>query len=152
MKKYVLWTLFALISGALLGKITFDKYEKIDVKNTIKIDTNVYALKYKTYLSVEEMKDDITNIDRYIYIQKDDKVTAYVAISKDKENINKINDIYNVKNIFLTKEIININNDEFIQNLSEYEKLLSVAEDEKSLLIIENQILSCYEKLVVENE
>lgn len=152
MKKYVLWTLFALISGALLGKITFDKYEKIDVKNTIKIDTNVYALKYKTYLSVEEMKDDITNIDRYIYIQKDDKVTAYVAISKDKENINKINDIYKVKNIFLTKEIININNDEFIQNLSEYEKLLSVAEDEKSLLIIENQILSCYEKLVVENE
>lgn len=152
MKKYVLWTLFALISGALLGKITFDKYEKIDVKNTIKIDTNVYALKYKTYLSVEEMKDDITNIDRYIYIQKDDKVTAYVAISNDKENINKINDIYKVKNIFLTKEIININNDEFIQNLSEYEKLLSVAEDEKSLLIIENQILSCYEKLVVENE
>lgn len=152
MKKYVLWTLFALISGALLGKITFDKYEKIDVENTIKIDTNVYALKYKTYLSVEEMKDDITNIDRYIYIQKNDKVTAYVAISKDKENINKINDIYKVKNIFLTKEIININNDEFIQNLSEYEKLLSVAEDEKSLLIIENQILSCYEKLVVENE
>ena len=35
MKKTIIWVLFALLSGALLGKITFDRYEKIDTKNVI---------------------------------------------------------------------------------------------------------------------
>ena len=34
------------------------------------------------------------------------------------------------------------------QNLNEYEKLLSATDDEASLLIIERQILSCYESVV----
>ena len=40
-------------------------------------------------------------------------------------------------------------NEEFIQNLNEDEKLVSASLDEKSLLIIEKQILSCYEELMV---
>ena len=43
---------------------------------------------------------------------------------------------------------VKIDNDEFIQNLNEYEKLLSATDDEASLLIIERQILSCYESVV----
>lgn len=152
MKKTIFWIFFALASGSLLGKITFDKYKNIDIENVIKLDTNVYMLKYKTYSSIDSMKDDITQIDRYIYIEKDNHVTVYIAISLEERNIDKINDIYKKKNILLSKEFININNDEFIQNLKEYEKLLSATEDEKSLLIIQNQILSCYEKLVVNNE
>lgn len=152
MKKTIFWILFALVSGSLLGKITFDKYKNIDTQNVMKLDTNVYMLKYKTYNSFDLMKEDITQIDRYVYIEKNNQITAYLAIGLEEENINKINNIYNKKNIFLSKEIVNINNDEFIQNLKEYEKLLAATEDEKSLLIIQNQILSCYEKLVVDNE
>lgn len=152
MKKTIFWIFFALASGSLLGKITFDKYKNIDIENVIKLDTNVYMLKYKTYNSVDSMKDDITQIDRYIYIEKDNQITVYIAIGLEEQNIDKINNIYKKKNISLSKELININNDEFIQNLKEYEKLLSATEDEKSLLIIQNQILSCYEKLVVDNE
>ena len=152
MKKYFLWIMFALVSGSLLGKVTFDKYKKLEVENTFKVDTNIYALKYKSYSSIEEMKDDMTFLDRYIYIQNENIITVYVALSKEEENIDKINDIYKKKDIKLIKESIIINNEEFIQNLSEYEKLLAATDDEKSLLIIENQILSCYEKLVVENE
>ena len=152
MKKTIFWILFALVSGSLLGKITFDKYKNIDSQNVMKLDTNVYMLKYKTYNSFDLMKEDITQIDRYVYIEKNNQITAYLAIGLEEENINKINNIYNKKNIFLSKEIVNINNDEFIQNLKEYEKLLAATEDEKSLLIIQNQILSCYEKLVVDNE
>lgn len=152
MKKTFLWIFLALISGALLGKFTFDKYENLEVENTIKIDNSVYALLIGTYDSVDEMKDEITNVDRYIYLKETDKVKAYAGISATENNIEKIKDIYDEKNISLMVEKINITNDEFIQNLNEYEKLLSVAEDEKSLLIIEKQILSCYEELVAEDE
>lgn len=152
MKKTFIWVFVALVSGALLGKITFDKYEKLDVQNVINLNDKVYMLKYGTYANLDEMHDDVTGVDRYVYIEKNDRVTAYVAASTTRKNANKIKDIYSAKNINLTIEKVTINNDEFIQNLNEYEKLLDATEDEKSLLIIENQILSCYEEMVVNNE
>lgn len=152
MKKTIFLVILALASGAFLGKFTFDKYENLNVENTIKVDNNVYALLIGAYDNKEDMKDSITNIDRYIYLSLNGEIKAYVAISSTKSNIQKIKKIYDDKNINLKIEKINISNDEFIQNLNEYEKLLSVAEDEKSLLIIENQILSCYEELVIKDE
>ena len=152
MKKTIFLVILALASGAFLGKLTFDKYENLNVENTIKVDNNVYALLIGAYDNKEDMKDSITNVDRYIYLSLNGEIKAYVAISAEKSNIQKIKKIYDDKNINLKTEKINISNDEFIQNLNEYEKLLSVAEDEKSLLIIENQILSCYEELVIKDE
>ena len=152
MKKTLFWVFMALISGAFLGKVTFDKYENLDIQNVISLNNKIYMLKYGTYANLDEMQDDVTGVDRYIYIQDGDRISAYVAISTTKKNINVIKDIYLSKNLKLTIEKVTINNDEFVQNLNEYEKLLEATEDEKSLLIIENQILSCYEKVVVNNE
>lgn len=152
MKKTILWILAALISGAILGKVTFDKYEKIDVQSVINFNNSVYMLKYGTYANLDEMYDKVTNVDRYVYIEKESGVSAYVGISTTKKNANKIKDIYLDKKIELTVEKVTIDNEEFIQNLNEYEKLLEATEDEKSLLIIQNQILSCYEETVVNNE
>lgn len=152
MKKTILWVLLALISGAILGKVTFDKYEKIDVQNVISYNNKVYMLRYGTYSDLDEMYEKVTDVDRYIYIEEEDGVSAYVGVSTTKKNANKIKDVYLDKKIELMVEKVTINNDEFIQNLNEYEKLLDATEDEKSLLIIENQILSCYEETVVNNE
>lgn len=150
MKKVFLWSFFALTTSFLLGKFTIDKYEKTN--EVIDYETNLYMLKINTYDSVLNMNNSIKDFDRYIYIEEEEKVTAYVAISTSLKNIEKINKIYSNKNINLTIEEVLINNDEFIQNLNEYEKLLELTEDEKSLLMIQNQILSCYDKLVVNYE
>lgn len=152
MKKTIFWIFLALVSGSLLGKFTFDTYENIEVRNVININDKVYMLKYGTYENVEQMIEEIIDIDRYIYIEEENKVTAYIGISTTKENINKIKSIYDKKGIITSIEKLTISNDEFIQNLNEYEKLLSATEDESSLLIIQKQILSCYEELVANNE
>lgn len=152
MKKTFIWVLIALLSGALLGKFTFDRYKNIDTMNVISYDKEIYMLKYGTYDSLDDMSNKITNVDRYIYIEKDNKVTAYVGIAKNLENANKIKDIYSAKNIKVTVVKETIDNEEFIQNLNEYEKLLEASDDEKSLLIIEKQILSCYEEVVVNDK
>lgn len=148
MKKTIIWVLFALLSGALLGKITFDRYEKIDTKNVISYNNYVYMLKYGSYKTVDDMLGKITDIDRYIYITDENKTTAYISIAKTKENLGKIKKIYDAKKIKTTISKVKIDNDEFIQNLNEYEKLLSATDDSSSLLIIERQILSCYESVV----
>ena len=152
MKKTMFWIILALASGSLLGKYTFDTYENIEVSNVISINDKVYMLKYGTYGNIEQMVDEITDIDRYIYIEEENKVTAYIGIATTKENINKIKSIYDKKGIITSVQKLTISNDEFIQNLNEYEKLLSATEDDTSLIIIQKQILSCYEELVANNE
>lgn len=152
MKKTFIWVLIALLSGALLGKFTFDRYENVDTRNVISYDKEIYMLKYGAYDNLDDMSNKVTNVDRYIYIEKDNKVTAYVGIAKTYENANKIKDIYDAKNIKVTVVKETIDNEEFIQNLNEYEKLLEASDDEKSLLIIEKQILSCYEEVVVNDK
>lgn len=142
----------ALVSGAFLGKTTFDRYKKVDSINVISNNTNVYALRYGKYANLDEMQDDVTLVDRYIYIESKDDVSAYVALATTRDSINKIKKVYKDKNLNLTVSKVNIENEEFIENLNEYEKLLKATDDYKSLLIIENQILSCYMNLVVDNE
>ncbi len=142
----------ALICGALLGKFTFDRYENLEVQNVISYDNNVYLLRYGTYKTLDDMSNSITDIDRYIYIQKDDEISAYVAIAKSLDSANKLKKIYDAKKIDVLVVKQKIENDEFIQNLNEYEKLLAATDDENSLLIIEKQILSCYESVVVKDE
>ena len=152
MKNTIIWVMLALLSGVVLGKMTFNKYKKVDTINVMKDDNEVYMLKYATYDNEDDMYDNMTGIDRYIYIQDENKITVYISITKTKENAKKLQNVYLNKNINSTIVKVNIDNDEFIQNLTEYEKLLSASEDDKSLLIIENQILSCYEQVVVNNE
>ena len=152
MKKMILWILLAVTSGGLLGKFTFDKYENFEVENTFKVNTEVYALFYDSFSSEDEMKNQTTSLDRYIFLLNDNSFDVYIALSVKEDNINKIKQIYDKKNIKSNIVKININHDEFIQNLTEYEKLLSATDDDKSLFIIENQILSCYEDLAVNYE
>ena len=152
MKKTILWILLAGISGIILGRLTFNKYENLTVENTIKLDDGVYMLKYGTYDSFDLMINDMSSIERFVYIKENEKYKAYIAISKSMDNINKIKKIYDNKNNNLEIEQVNIDNNEFILNLDEYEKLLDACEDEKSILIVVNQILSCYEKLVSNDE
>ncbi len=144
--------MFAILSGAVLGKTTFDKYSSLKVDEVISYNANTYMLKYKTYSSKKKMEEDVKKIDRYIYIKDGNDITVYLAIASSKDNIKKIKKIYDEENIKTSIKRVDIENEEFIQNLNEYEKLLTAAYSKSSLITIENQILSCYEKLVVNDE
>lgn len=152
MKKTIIWVIFALISGAILGRLTFNKYENLNVTNVVRLDDSVYMIKYGSYNNYDDMLSSMSSFERYVYVKNNDIYNSYIAISKSSSNINKIFNIYkdNYPNIKI--EMVNIQNNEFIQNLDEYEKLLDATSDSNSLLIIENQILSCYEKMVDQDE
>ena len=150
MKKTLIWIFFAILSGLLLGNFTFSRYESLNSLNVMKQEDNkIYMIRYKTYNEIEDMISDMTDIQRYVYTKNDNIYVTYIGITKTKENAKKIVALYKEKELKIeTQEMYN---DEFLQNLTEYEKLLDESIDEKSIIIIQNQILSCYEKLVVNN-
>ncbi|MEG2620961.1 MAG: hypothetical protein RSA10_02570 [Bacilli bacterium] len=147
MKKNLIWMFLAVISGLALGKLTFDKYENKDVVKA-SATMNVYMIKYGTYASVDEMKAKIIEVNKYMYIEKDKSVSAYVGVVLNKNNANKVARIYN--NVTLEK--VSIDNEAFMECLKEYEKLLDVTDDKNSILIIEKQVINKYEELVVQSE
>ncbi len=152
MKKNIIWVLIAIASGICLGLITFNKYEDLEVQKVISYNDNVYALYYGSYKNFDDMRKKTNDIDRYVYINDGEKINVYIALAGKEKNIKKLKVVYEEEGIYTKIEKVNIDNDEFIQNLNEYEKLLDATEKNSSLIIIENQILSIYEKLVIQDE
>ena len=152
MKKNIIWLLIAIVSGISLGLLTFNRYEDLEVQKVISYNDNVYALYYGSYDSFEMLKKKTSGIERYIYIKDGNKVSVYIALAGKEKNIKKLKQVYEEEGIYTKVTKINIDNDEFIQNLNEYEKLLDATDTSSSLIVIENQILSTYEKLVIQDE
>lgn len=152
MKKKVLSILFALIFGLLIGKTIIDKYDNNTVVAAKTFNSEVYAIYYGSYNSLKEVDSNVEELDKYIYIEEGNIYYVYLAITKTRQNAIKFKDIYkDLKNkVSIVK--INIDNNEFILNLEEYEKLLNETTDKNSLIIIENQILACYLDTVVNDD
>ena len=148
MKKTIILIIIAISSGLLLGKYTFDRYYEFNAQEVFDYENNVYMIKYGTYNSYDEMINNTIDLNRYVFVNDNNLYTVYISITKTLGNAKKILTIYNKKYNDLEIEKVPISNDEFIQNLTEYEKLLDASFDEKNLAIVQNQILSSYEKLV----
>lgn len=148
MKKTIILIIIAISSGLLLGKYTFDRYYEFNAQEVFNYENNVYMVKYGTYNSYDEMINNTIDLNRYVFVNDNNLYTVYISITKTLGNAKKILTIYNKKYNDLEIEKVPISNDEFIQNLTEYEKLLGASFDEKNLAIVQNQILSSYEKLV----
>ena len=152
MKKKILSILFAIIFGLLIGKSIINKYDNNSLVVAKTFDNEVYAILYGTFNSLKEVDQNTKELDKYIYIEEGNVYYVYLAITKTKENAIKFKKIYKDLNAKVSIVKINIDNNEFILNLEEYEKLLNETTDKNSLVIIENQILACYLDSVVNND
>lgn len=152
MKKKVLSILFAIIFGLLIGKGIINKYDNNSIVAAKTFDNEVYAILYGSYNSLKEVDENTRELDKYIYIEEGNLYYVYLALSKTKENAVKFKNIYKDLNSKVSIVKINIDNNEFMLNLEEYEKLLNETTDKNSLIIIENQILACYLDTVVNDD
>ena len=151
MKKMFLLTLVAMISGFLLGKFTFGKYEKInETLNATKEASYIYMINYGSYDNKDKMINELKEIDKYIYSYENNMYNAYIGITGNMNNAQKIKNIYNNSNLQIQK--IYISNDNFIKKLKNYDKLIAATEDNNSLIILQKQILILYEDMVIKNE
>ena len=152
MKKKVLSILFAIIFGLLIGKGIINKYDNNAIVAAKTFDNEVYAILYDSYNSLKEVDENTRELDKYIYIEEGNLYYVYLALTKTKENAVKFKNTYKDLNNKVSIVKINIDNNEFILNLEEYEKLLNETTDKNSLIIIENQILACYLDTVVNDD
>ena len=132
-KKIVTPIFLSVLCGCLCGKVMFGIYEE---KGSSLLDSNlIYLLEDSSYDDYDSMKASTIN-SNYMYYEEDGKYNAVIAITKNKDNIEKIENAYN-KKLNVSKYLISdidINNmleqyDIKLQNTSEESEIQKIIKD-----------------------
>ena len=151
MKKFFITVFFAIMIGVLYGKVIFNQYDK-ELEEVFSENENIYILQQGVYSSLDNVEKNTTKID-YFIIERDDKYyRVYIGITKDKDNINKIREIYTKDGNDIYVREVNNNNMAFLEVLGQYDLLLEKSIEKNQILQIQKQVLAKYEELVIRNE
>lgn len=139
--------LIVIILGVTTGKLLYEKINNVYALN-IKNEDLVYFLQLGVYSSKESMNSDTNDIINKLVIKKNNNYYVYVGISKNKENLKKVSTLYNKLGYNLYLNEIIIKNEEFINNLEQFDLLLNKATTQTEIESINSVILSSYEEMV----
>lgn len=152
MKKYITTFLVALIIGLVIGRFVLNQYTfEGRIVSTFNTGEKVYFIQQGVYSSKENMESGTKTLPYYIYNIEDNKYYVYIGITENSENVDKIKGYYdNLGYITYVKEF-NINNNDFITVLRQYDSLLKESEDLEVIGTICSQVLNKYEELVLKD-
>ena len=137
MKKIIISSIFFIGLGFFSGELIFGSKKDI-FKNFNSKDT-YYFLEEGVYI---DKKDLNKNYVSKRLVEKDNKkYYVYVGITKDKEVIEKLKDIYNSRGISLSIKEKEVNSKEFFENVSQFDFLIKETTEEDEILTIEEVIL-----------
>ena len=150
MKDTLKYIIIASLFGIIVGKYTFNQYEKETIK-TMKEDKYVYLLQYGVYKDENVMKENTKNLKSFLFFLDDKGYHVLIGITKNKKISQKIVDSCDVlTNIYIKR--VKIDNEEFMGILDQYDSLISETNEKEIIVNAQKQILSKYEELVLSNE
>ena len=135
LKKIVVPIFLSVLCGFVFGKLMFSIYED---KGSNVLNSNViYLLQDSSYSDYETMKASGVSAN-YIYYEEDGKYNMVVAMTKNKNNIEKIKEVYG-KDLKVTEYLLS--DDSINDMIDEYDiKLGSTTDGEEIKKIIIDMI------------
>ena len=94
MKKYIVLTVVSVLLSYLMAKIIFMEYKSDKVVALSKSGDKYYFLQLGVYSSYDSMLDNSIKLSNYIYTEDDDKYYVFTCISKNIENMSKMESYY----------------------------------------------------------
>ena len=153
LKNMVVPIVMALGVGFVMGNLLFQQY---DIKNvTLPVLKNADArslsfLQVGVYSTVESMKKNLEGLENYIYVIEDSKYHAYVGITGNALNVDKLTGYY--QELGYITYVKNITNSDatFLEELDKYDELLEKTNDKSAIRVINQNILNSYKELVID--
>ncbi|MBR3362670.1 MAG: hypothetical protein IKG40_01950 [Bacilli bacterium] len=148
MKKYSMPALLSLIIGILMAYFVINQYESYDGITVSKFASKLYFIQSGVYSDKNNMLEDMNKFSSYVYSTEDNMFYSYIGISLSKENALKIQNYFKkIGYETIIKEKI-VDNSDFNEILSQYDKILSKTSDDESIKVICSQVLAKYEEYV----
>lgn len=147
MKKTFMMMIIAVVLGSIAGSFLFSNYKENNVY-AFSNSKKLYFLQEGVYSSIDSVNKNTKDLSNKLVIPDNDKYHVYVGITSNIKNAKKIKNIYKNMGYSIYQKEINVNNNEFLNNIEQFDILLDKA-NKNDLLTIEEVVLSNYEDLVV---
>lgn len=146
MKKRIFITVTLLLIGVVLGTKIYSA--KASIENVFAEGQTYYFLQEGIYSSKKIMEENIQNISPKIVNYDDSKYYVYLGITKDEDNAKKIKKIYSQKGYNIYIKEVKLNNEEFYNNVTQFDLLLNNTNNSNEILKITEVVLANYEETV----
>ena len=144
MKKIIIKGIFFIVIGFFIGQFLFG--EKIELIKRLQKGDTYYFLEEGIYNDYNNI--DNTNINRRIIENKDNKYHVYIGITRDKEVLEKLKNIYERDNINIKVKEINLESLEFKTNVEQFDLLIRNTKDISQILTIEEVVIANYQEII----
>ena len=145
MKKIIIKGILFIVIGFFIGQFLFaDKIELI--KRLQKGDT-YYFLEEGVYNNYDNIQNNL-NINRRVIENNNNKYHVYIGITRDKEVLEKLKEIYKKDNINITVKEKILESVEFKTNVEQFDLLIKQTKDNSQILTIEEVVIANYEEII----
>lgn len=147
MKKTFLLSIFFITLGTILGIFLRNSY-KDNLLGAFGEGKIYYFLQEGVYSNKDIMTENTKDLNIKLVNEENGKYYVYLGITRDEENVKKIKEIYNTKGYQLYVKEINLSNEEFYNNVTQFDLLIKNTTKEEEILTIEEVVLANYEEII----
>lgn len=140
-------SLASIILGALSAMLLNSTYKE-KLVNTFSEGKTYYFIQEGVYSSKEIMTENTKDIQVKTVDTLNNKQYVYLGITRDNNNAKKIKDIYEKKGYQIYIKEQNLSNEEFYNNVTQFDILVNSTDKESEILTIEEVVLANYEELI----
>ena len=149
MKKKIFYLLIILTSGIILGRKIYLATENIEV--TFNEENTYYFLQEGVYSSKQIMEENIKNMNIKAVDNQDNKYYVYLGITRDEDIAKRLKSIYEEEGYQIYIKEKTLSNDEFLNNVTQFDLLINNTTSIKEILTIEEVVLANYEEIIQKN-
>ena len=146
MKKIIVVGSIFILLGFIVGNNLFSK--RIELIKEINKNNTYYFLEEGVYSSKEILNANISKMTQKIISKNNDYYYVYIGITKNVENAEKIKELYEERGYKIKIKEKRLKNEEFSNNVTQFDILLKEAKTFEEILTIEKIILSNYDDLI----
>ena len=149
--KNIFPVVLCILVGFFMGTFLFNQYNtKVDPVSLT--GENLYFIQAGVFSSEDQMKEAMKDTSYYIYTKENNMYYSYVGITKNKKNLEKLQEFYKSASYDIYVKEIFVSNLSFLTVLDQYELLLEETTDNNVIKSIENQVINKYEELVLNDK
>ena len=144
MKKKIFYSIIILITGIIVGR-------NIYLSKTTQTFSNkdiYYFIQEGVYSSKSIMEENIKNMDLKVVDEIDNKYYVYLGITKDENIAKKLKEIYESLGYQIYIKELSLSNEEFNNNVTQFDLLINASTSTKEILTIEKVVLANYEEII----
>lgn len=148
MKKTLKISIFSIALGAIAGIVLNNTYKEKLSNSFLNEGKTYYFIQEGVYSSTSSMQENTKDLLVKTVDSKNDKQYVYLGITRDEKNAKKLKEIYENKGYQIYIKEQNLSNEEFYNNVTQFDILINSTNKESEILTIEEVVLANYEELI----